>query len=177
MKVLKRVLDVFDWFAFLTVALLMGAMGVIAFAAVFFRFVLHDPLAWSEESARYMMVWVTFLGAGYAMGKGRHIGVTMFVDHLPEGARRKITLAAQALIIVFLAAVAVQGVKLIIGLWGQTSPAMDFPMWIPYMAIPIGSVYMMLHLLALVLGSSDQALSTADLELEDALAGKGVGRE
>ncbi len=173
MKVLNAVLKIFDGFAFWTVALLMGAMGVIAFAAVFFRFVLHDPLAWSEESARYMMVWVTFLGAGYAMGKGRHIGVTMFVDHLPEGARRKVTLAGQLLIIVFMAAVAVQGVKLIIGLWGQTSPAMDFPMWIPYMAIPIGATYMLLHLLALVLGNSDQALSTADLELEDALQGKG----
>ncbi|MGI6252745.1 MAG: TRAP transporter small permease, partial [Aminivibrio sp.] len=147
------------------------------FGAVFFRFVLHDPLAWSEESARYMMVWVTFLGAGYAMGKGRHIGVTMFVDHLPEGARRKVTLTAQLVIMVFMAAVAVQGVKLIIGLWGQTSPAMDFPMWIPYMAIPVGSVYMLLHLLALVLGSSDQALSTADLELEAALGGKGGAEE
>ena len=107
MKVLKAILKGFDEFAFWTVALLMGAMGVIAFGAVFFRFVLHDPLAWSEESARYMMVWVTFLGAGYAMGKGRHIGVTMFVDHLPEGARRKVTLAGQLLIIVFMAAVAV----------------------------------------------------------------------
>ena len=80
MKLLNGFLEVFDRAAFILVAALMGAMGVIAFMAVFYRFVLHDPITWSEEAARYMMVWVTFLGAGYAMGKGRHIGVTMFVE-------------------------------------------------------------------------------------------------
>ena len=79
MKVLQWILAAFDRAAFVLVAALMGAMGVIAFMAVFYRFILHDPITWSEEAARYMMVWVTFLGAGYAMGKGRHIGVTMFV--------------------------------------------------------------------------------------------------
>ncbi len=172
MKLLKGFLEVFDRAAFILVAALMGAMGVIAFMAVFYRFVLHDPITWSEEAARYMMVWVTFLGAGYAMGKGRHIGVTMFVEKLPEGARWKVTFAAEIIIMVFLAAVTVQGIKLMIGLWGQTSPAMDFPMWIPYLAIPVGSVYMFMHLLYLVLSRSSQSISTADLELEAALKGK-----
>jgi len=176
-KLLNGVLKLFDRAAFAVVALLMGAMGIIAFMAVFYRFVLHDPITWSEEAARYMMVWVTFLGAGYAMGKGRHIGVTMFVEKLPEGLRRKVTFLAEIIIMIFLAAVTVQGIKLMIGLWGQTSPAMDFPMWIPYLAIPIGSVYMFLHLLYLVLTRSSQSISTADLELEAALKGKdGVGR-
>jgi TRAP-type C4-dicarboxylate transport system permease small subunit len=176
-KLLKGFLEVFDRAAFILVAALMGAMGVIAFMAVFYRFVLHDPITWSEEAARYMMVWVTFLGAGYAMGKGRHIGVTMFVEKLPEGARRKVTFAAEIIIMVFLAAVTVQGIKLMIGLWGQTSPAMDFPMWMPYLAIPVGSVYMFMHLLYLVLSRSSQSISTADLELEAALKGKdGAGQ-
>ena len=66
MRWLNMILTLFDRAAYGLVALLMGGMGVIAFAAVFFRFVLSDPLTWSEEAARYMMVWVTFLGAGYA---------------------------------------------------------------------------------------------------------------
>lgn len=174
MKFLRTVLALFDRGAFWAIALLMGAMGVVAFMAVVYRSVLHDPIKWSEEAARYMMAWVTFLGAGYAMGKGRHIGVAMFVEKLPEAARRKVVLAAEGVIMVFLAAVAVQGVRFIISLWGQTSPAMDIPMGIPYMAIPVGAVYMFLHLLALVLGRSSRALSIADLELEEALKGKGA---
>jgi TRAP-type C4-dicarboxylate transport system permease small subunit len=165
-------MKLFDRLAFAVVALLMGAMGIIAFMAVVYRFILHDPITWSEEAARYMMVWVTFLGAGYAMGKGRHIGVTLFVEKLPEGARRKVTFLAEIIIMVFLAAVTVQGINLMISLRSQTSPAMDFPMWIPYLAIPVGSVYMFLHLLALVLSKSGQAISTADIELEAALKGK-----
>lgn len=81
MRLLEGILAFFDKAAFAVVALLMGSMGVVAFVAVFYRFVLHDPITWSEEAARYMMVWVTFLGAGYAMGKGKHIGVTMFVEN------------------------------------------------------------------------------------------------
>lgn len=177
MKFLKLILAVFDRMAYALIAVLMGAMGVVAFAAVFYRFVLHDPIPWSEEAARYMMAWVTFLGAGYAMGKGRHIGVTMFVEKLPETLRRKVTFAAEIIIMVFLAAVTVQGIKLMVSLWSQTSPAMDFPMWIPYLAIPVGSVYMFLHLFFLVLSRSSQSLSTADLELEAALKGKeGAGK-
>ena len=176
MKFLNIVLTLCDRLAFVLVALLMGGMGIIAFAAVFFRFVLTDPLTWSEEAARYMMVWVTFLGAGYAMGKGRHIGVTLFVNKLPEGIRRKVTFAAEMIIMVFLAAVTMQGINLMISLRSQTSPAMDFPMILPYLAIPVGAVYMFLHLLRMVLTRSSQALSTADVELEAALKGRGTDR-
>ena len=175
MKVLNGILKFFDRLAFAIVALLMGGMGIIAFAAVFFRFILSDPLPWSEEAARYMMVWVTFLGAGYAMGKGRHIGVTLFVEKLPEQVRRKVTFAAEIIIMLFLASVTVQGINLMISLRTQTSPAMDLPMILPYLAIPVGAVYMFLHLLRLVLTRSSRALSTADIELEAALrAGKGA---
>lgn len=172
MKFLNAVLAMFDRIAFVVVAGFMGGMGIIAFAAVFYRFVLRDPITWSEEAARYMMVWVTFLGAGYAMGKGKHIGVTMFVEKLPERARRGVTFAAEIVIMVFLAAVTFQGVNLMVSLWTQTSPAMDFPMWIPYLAIPAGSVYMFLHILSMALSRSGQALSTADLELDAALKRK-----
>ncbi len=175
MKFLNIFLTLCDRLVFALVALLMGGMGIIAFAAVFFRFVLADPLTWSEEAARYMMVWVTFLGAGYAMGKGRHIGVTLFVEKLPERIRKKVILTAEIIIMVFLAAVTVQGVNLMISLRSQTSPAMDFPMTLPYLAIPVGAVYMFLHLLRMVLTRSSRALSTADIELEAALkAGKGA---
>lgn len=175
MKLLRALLAFFDRLAFWAIALLMGAMGVVAFMAVVYRSVLHDPIRWSEEAARYMMAWVTFLGAGYAMGKGRHIGVAMFVERLPEAVRRKVTWGAEVVVMAFLAVVTVQGVRFIISLWGQTSPAMDIPMGLPYLAIPVGGVYMFLHLLALVMGRSSMALSIADLELEEALKGKGAG--
>jgi len=46
-KFLKLILAVFDRMAYALIAVLMGAMGVVAFAAVFYRFVLHDPIPWS----------------------------------------------------------------------------------------------------------------------------------
>ena len=55
MKFLKFILAVCVRIADALVAFLMGAMGVVAFAAVFYRFVLHDPITWSEMAGRYMM--------------------------------------------------------------------------------------------------------------------------
>lgn len=176
MKVLDGLLRIFDKTAFVAIAALMGGMGLIAFAAVFYRFVLLSPIRWSEEAARYMMVWVTFLGAGYAMGKGKHIGVTMFVEKLPEKGRRIALFAAEIVILLFLAAMAVQGCNLILSLRKQTSPAMELPMWIPYLAIPVGTVHMFLHVLRMTLSRSVHTLSTADLELDAALQ-RGGGQE
>lgn len=175
MKLLDGLLRIFDTTAFVAVAALMGGMGLIAFTAVIYRFVLLDPIRWSEEAARYMMVWVTFLGAGYAMGKGKHIGVTMFVEKLPEKGRRISLCVAEIVILLFLAAVAVQGGNLIFSLRKQTSPAMGLPMWIPYLAVPVGAVHMFLHVLRMMLSRSVRALSTADIELDAALRRKGDG--
>jgi TRAP-type C4-dicarboxylate transport system permease small subunit len=172
MKFLNGILGVLDKTAFAAVAALMGGMGAIAFAAVFYRFVLLSPLRWSEEAARYMMVWVTFLGAGYAMGRGKHIGVTLFIEKLPEKGRRAAIFAAEILILIFLVAVARQGINLIVSLRRQTSPAMGMPMWIPYLAVPAGAVYMFLHVLRMVLTKSVRVLSTADVELDEALKKK-----
>lgn len=155
-----------DRLARAVLVLLMGAMGLIAFAAVFFRFVLHSPLTWSEESARYMMVWVTFMGAGLAMKRRRHIGITFVVDRLPARMRLAVNTLAELIIIVFMGTVTWQGLSLMFQLRSQVSPAMGFPMIIPYLAIPLGSLYMLLVTLELLLDRSTGALSTADTELE-----------
>lgn len=174
MSLIRALTKALDRLAMGTLVLLMGTMGLIAFAAVFFRFILHSPLTWSEESARYMMVWVTFMGAGLAMKRRRHIGITFVVDRLPEKIRLAVNTLAEAVIIVFMAIVVWQGVSLMIQLRTQTSPAMGFPMVIPYLAIPLGCFYFLLVVLELLLERSTGALSTADTELE-AIREKGGG--
>ncbi len=172
MTFIRSLTRLLDRLATAILVLLMGAMGLIAFAAVFFRFVLHSPLTWSEESARYMMVWVTFMGAGLAMKKRRHIGITFLVDRLPARMRLAVNTLAELVIIAFMGIVTWQGLSLMFQLRSQVSPAMSFPMVVPYLAVPLGSFYMLLVTVELLLQRSTGALSTANSELEAMQDGK-----
>jgi len=158
-------MGLFDLVAVWVIVALMALMSLITFAGVFFRFVLHSPLTWSEEAARYMMIWVTYLGAGIAVKKGRHIGVTMFISRVPLRVRGYLIFLAEMVVILFLSILVYQGINLLLTLRTQISPAMGLPMVIPYFAIPFGCFHMLLHLLDRVLSRSSELLSTTNVEL------------
>lgn len=164
---MDKLLRSLDRFAAICVISLMGVMSVITFVAVFFRFVMHSPLAWTEEVARYMMVWVTFMGAGLAMGKGRHIGVTMALDLLPRRLRLIADAVAKYIMAAFFCAMIYYGAKFTLNLRTQVSPALGLPMIFPYIAVPIGCFYMLLQILLLGRGRNDgEASRAADLNPE-----------
>ncbi|MCD6420606.1 MAG: TRAP transporter small permease [Synergistetes bacterium] len=167
MKVLDTLLKIFGKVGFWVVVVLMGAMSVLAFSAVIFRFVLHNPLTWSEEAARYMMVWVTFVGAGVAMEKGKHIGATLIVNKLPVELRKWCIVLSEVILVVFLGMLIYQGTNFLLILRLQTSPAMGLPMVMPYFAIPFGCTYMFLHVLKMVFSKHLVLLSTDNVESKD----------
>jgi TRAP-type C4-dicarboxylate transport system permease small subunit len=63
-----------DWFGFA----FFWVLAVIVFLQFFTRYVLNDSLAWTEEIARYLLICVTFIGAGMAVRKNTHIHVEFF---------------------------------------------------------------------------------------------------
>jgi TRAP-type C4-dicarboxylate transport system permease small subunit len=133
--------------------LLLVAMTVVTFAQVFFRFVIVHSLPWSEEFSRYSLVWASFLGASIALKRGLHIGVQAFVTKLSQEKRRLIYLITLAIITVFLIVVIVKGFQMASFNMRQSSPAMRIPMGFPYLAIPVGSLIMVIHLVdELILG-------------------------
>ena len=128
----------------------LGAlMSLIIFLQVFFRFVVYVPFPWSEECARYMMVWMAMLGSVVALRWGRHIGVRVLVEKIPgQGYDRFVVPLVQLCMIAFLAIVAKQGWNLTAFNMHQRSPAMEIPMMIPYLSIPVGAIMMILDIVA-----------------------------
>lgn len=124
-----------------------AAMSIIVLLQVVFRFLIHVPFPWSEELARYLMIWMGMLGAFVALRQGRHIGVGVFVDRLPPSLGSKVRVTVQLITIGFLAIVARFGFSLASLNAGQLSPAMRIPMTFPYLAIPVGSCLMILELI------------------------------
>ncbi len=123
-----------------------AAMCLLIFAQVFFRFVVFVPLPWSEELARYLMVWMAMLGAPLALRMDQHIGVGLVLERLPRRARLWLTLGTCLVTIAFMAVIGWQGVLLCRKNLTQVSPAMQLPMMFSYAAIPVGGVCMLLEL-------------------------------
>lgn len=128
-----------------------AVMSVIVLLQIIFRFVVFVPLPWSEELARYLMIWTGMVGSFVAMREGRHIGVTMVVDRLPPRAAVAVSVFVQAVTIAFLVILARQGLALTLVNLQQLSPAMRIPMFYPYLAVPVGAALMILELSAGVL--------------------------
>lgn len=128
-----------------------AVMSVIVLLQIIFRFVVFVPLPWSEELARYLMIWTGMVGSFVAMRQGRHIGVTMVVDRLPPRAALAVSIFVQAVTIAFLVVLARQGLALTLVNLQQLSPAMRIPMFYPYLAVPVGAVLMILELAAGIL--------------------------
>ena len=66
--------------------LLLAAMAIVIFANVVLRYTTSQSIEWAEEVARYLMVWLTFLGAGPVLRYGGHIAVENLQDSLPPRA-------------------------------------------------------------------------------------------
>jgi len=128
-----------------------SAMSLVVFLQIIFRFVIYIPFPWSEECARYLMVWMGVVGAVAALRQGRHIGVTVLIQRLPPGYLRWMLIAMQLVLVGFLLIIAKEGFALSLFNASQRSAAMEIPMIIPYMAIPVGAVLMILELCADVL--------------------------
>lgn len=125
---------------FFCVAALLAAT-VLLFVNVILRYVFSASTSWAEELIRYLMIWITFIGGSICVRRGAHIRMDFLLTFIPKGSlvwvNRAVFLAAAA----FCAALfwySAQLVQFTIEL-EQTSPAMKLPMWIPYMAMPLGS--------------------------------------
>lgn len=125
-------------------------MAVTILLQVFLRYVVKASLPWSEELARYLMVWIGLLGASLAMHEGRHVGVTLVVDRAHGLLRKILTGTALIAVLWFLWLMLSEGTRLVQNIWQQRSPAMNLPMAIPYAAIPLGAIFMMVQVLLLL---------------------------
>jgi len=97
-------------------------------------------LTWTEEAARYLMIWMAFLAVGIAAKDNSHFRMAAFVDNLPPGARKIVNFIASLISILFMCALVYYGFAMILRQMetGQLSPILKIYMWIPYLAIPIG---------------------------------------
>lgn len=132
------------------IGLMMAVMFVLVFTNVVTRYGFGFSIAWAEEVASFLMIWVTFLGAGLALREGRHVAIDILQDRLPETARRALRFALAAVILVFLGLLVWFGVQFVAFGWRSVTFVTQIPRGIPYLAVPIGCAMFALHLLLIL---------------------------
>ena len=126
--------------------LMLGAMACIIFANVVLRYLTNDSLVWAEEVGRYLMIWVTFLGAGLVLRFGGHVAIEDLQNRLPRVAGQVLRALVVAGLMTFFAAMAWWGLEYMDLMQFQTTPVMGISYWWVYLASPVGFGLLMLHL-------------------------------
>lgn len=135
--------------------LCLAAVTVLTLSQVVSRYVLRQPLTWSEELATYLFIWLTMLGGAGALHQGMHYGFSLVVDKAGPAARRYMFALAGAATLAVCLVLAWLGLS-----WTMeatnTSSALGWPMRWFYAAIPagaaLGACHTLVRLIALLKG-------------------------
>ncbi|MDR1119846.1 MAG: TRAP transporter small permease [Dysgonamonadaceae bacterium] len=136
MKTKKEKTNPIDLF----LGILFAWIVVLIFTQVLFRYLLNSSLNWTEELAKYLFVWMTFIGAAAAFKDRMLIGVDFFVQLLPAKYRRLADWTDVFLVTAFSLIATVLGYIWTYDVWGTLSPALELPLaLLLYAAFPTAS--------------------------------------
>ena len=135
-------------------AVLMAAMVLNVLWQVGTRFILRTPSSFTEEVARYLMIWAGMLGAAYATGRKAHLALDLLTGRLQGGARRASEGFIHAVVLAFAALVMVGGGGRLVWVQltlGQKSAALQLNVGLVYLAVPLAGAAIVLYSLAALL--------------------------
>lgn len=123
---------------------LVGMLGLIVMQVVS-RYIFNTPFTWTEELARFTLLWFTFLSAGFVMARRIHIAVDIVASKL--GRRAAIAMDALSLLIVAAASgiMTWTGAEFAVGANRLLAPATSIPMSVVYSAAVAGFALICLH--------------------------------
>lgn len=130
-----------------TLALGTGVAVAVATVQVVLRYTLGIGIFWAEELVVYAIVWTAFIAAGAAVRSGEHLAAELLLVMLSERYVEFLRRVIGILGIVGGVALLVLGSELVRSAqeYGQQSPALELPMWIVYLAIPLSGALMIIR--------------------------------
>jgi len=133
--------------AFLMVSI--AAATLVLFVNIVLRYFFGSNTTWAYEFIRYAMIWITFIGASVCFGKGMHVGIDFFVEYLSPRIRKIVAIfiyLVSLLLMVFLVRYGWELVRFSMQT-GQITPSLQIKMYWVYLAIPVGAVLSIIHII------------------------------
>ena len=155
LKLLKAVNDLITKITHVALVFFMSGMVALIFAQVIYRYILKQPLSWSEELAKYFFSCIIFFGAVILYREEKHINMSMALDSVKNKTFKKVVkLLSDLLIVLFLCIMTFDTFPLAYDILklGGVSPSMDWLKfgWI-FMIVPVASALSLLMMLEVLL--------------------------
>ncbi|MFC1619667.1 TRAP transporter small permease [Candidatus Neomarinimicrobiota bacterium] len=131
--------------------LLMAASVINVLWQVFTRFILQDPSSYTEELARFLLIWIGLLGASYASGKGMHLAIDYFAHKFSLAMQKTIGLIIQFMVSLFaMSIMVIGGIRLvyITLVLDQTSAALQIKLGYVYLVLPLSGIIIIFYAVA-----------------------------
>ncbi len=155
------------------IILLTALMVLTVLLGVFYRYVLRSPLGWTEELARFLMIWAALLAISVCIYQKEHVSIQIIMQLLPIRVAQFITFLVNILIAIFLCVLTYKGMEMVLNARVQYSFALRISMFWPLMSVPVsGALALIQHLIQMIL-SFDPDITLTDLlgetEVQEAL--------
>lgn len=155
----------------ISAALVLTILGLVA-VQMAARYFLRSPFTWTEEAARFGLIWLTFIGAAFVMAKGRHIAVDVVSQPLGPRARMALDIVSLLITIVASAMLLPASFSFTVVMGGVGSPAAGIPMSVVYSAGLFGFSLLALHcLFRLIIALRSGPAMYADEDIVEHIAG------
>ncbi|MDA0685081.1 MAG: TRAP transporter small permease [Bacteroidetes bacterium] len=150
---LDRVISILEK-GFIALCLLAGAL--LLFVNVLMRYIFLAPISWAEEVTLYLCVWLVFVGGSVAVREKGHIAIDLLPHILSPQGRVLLARLVALLCLVFLLVFCWYSLQHVVRVKsiGQVTPIMQAPMWLTYLAMPVGSLLMALRVVQVFFGNT-----------------------
>jgi TRAP-type C4-dicarboxylate transport system permease small subunit len=156
---LKKVERVAVWFENALAVLFLTTMIIAVGTQVLSRYFLPVPVSWTEELARYSLIWLTFIGAAMAIHSKGHFVLEVVLNKMTPKIKYIIQIGILIILAVFLSVNAYSSALILKVLQYQTSAALQVPMSYVYLSMPVGSIFMLIHVIVQLVDKLKQGVT------------------
>ena len=144
-KVISTISDMINKLISKVVILLLFFLSLLLGVAVFYRYALNDSIYWSNEVARYLLVYIVFLGSTMAHKHKNHIRIDMIFSIISSKTKRIVDIFIGVLFVAFWIMIIVGCMKLLPLFMMQTTATLGIPFAYAFAALPISAVIWILY--------------------------------
>jgi TRAP-type C4-dicarboxylate transport system permease small subunit len=145
---MEKIRKYIDKFLALVLIITMTVLVLDVVWQVLARYVVKSPSSFTDELARFLLIWVGLLGSAYALGKKKHLAIDLLPSKLSGKPKKALNTFISILVIAFAALVlVVGGIRLVYITFSlnQISPALGIPMAYVYMVLPLSGLLMIIY--------------------------------
>jgi TRAP-type C4-dicarboxylate transport system permease small subunit len=145
---MKSVKEKVDYFVEIALAFLLSLMTLNVLWQVFSRFILANPSSFTEELARYLLIWLGILGAAYVTGKKMHLAIDYFVNKLGSKGQKYLKTFIYLLVFSFALFIMLVGGTNLVSITlhlRQTTSTLGIQLGYVYLIVPISGLLIMYY--------------------------------